>query len=71
MRSELIVMLLHTDFHLRRVPWLKSGCSRTTSSVCDDQAQELMLSGQSVANIRQLGCWKGINSLIFPGRWGH
>lgn len=55
------------DFHLR---WKLLGCFTTTSSVCDDQGQELMLSVQSVTDIRQLGCWKGRNSLISQGGGG-
>lgn len=59
-----------TDFYLRGVPWLEGGCFTTTSLVCGDQGQELMLSVQSMTDIRQLGYWKGRNSLISQGGGG-
>lgn len=57
-------------FHLRCVPQLEGGCYTTTSSVCDNQGQELLLSVQPVTGIRQLGCRKGRNCLISQGGGG-
>lgn len=57
-------------FHLRCVPQLEGGCYTATSSVCDNQGQELLLSVQPVTDIRQLGCWKGRNCLVSQGGGG-